>query len=479
VGPCQAVNSARGWWCERKRGKARLFDPDRWGIPKAAVRGLGADLRRFLKHFRSDFKTRTRDTSACALRYWRGQLTMEDQRNFANIERRLEPGKDGQQLQQFMSDSPWSAAAVYERIQGDIKEDRRLQPGGMLIVDETADAKAGEGSAGAGRQYNGREGQVDICQVATCLSFVHPVEGVWTLVDDELFLPEHWFSAPYAELRQKLGVPPDRTFQTKPQLALAMIRRAVQRGLPFERVAADDLYGRNRAFRAGLGQLPYALQVPLDTRICLSPRAHRLFPVMDVALWHRTRWQHLEVGPVERGRLSAKFVGLRVWTPNQEGQLEELWLVIRRDADGRLTFTLLNDPADTDLDTLVRASCQRHLVERVIEDGKFELGWDDFCARKYLAWEHHVALTAAALWFIAGVKLNWKERYQRDPRLKKTFELEVLPALSTANVRDLLQATLPLPRLGVARARKLVAEHLVNRARSTKSRLKKQREDSS
>jgi SRSO17 transposase len=436
-------------------------------------------LRRFFRHFRSCFKTRTRDTTACALRYWRGQLTLEDQRNFANIERRLEPGRDGQQLQQFMSDSPWSAPLVYERIQDDIKEDARFQHGGVLIVDETADAKAGECSAGAARQHNGRLGKVDLCQVATCLSFVHPANGVWTLVDDELFLPEHWFSPEYAELRQEVGVPAQRTFQTKPQLALAMIQRAVQRGLPFARVAADDLYGRNRAFRAGLGQLPYALQVPLNTPVCLSPRARQRFPVMNIALWHKTPWQPMEVGPVERGRLRAEFVGLRIWTPDRDGQLEELWLVIRRDPDGRLTFTLLNDPADTDLDTLVGASCQRHLVERVIEDGKFELGWDDFCARKYLAWEHHVALTAAALWFIAQVKLGWKESYHRDPRLKEIFQLEVLPALSTANVRDLLQAALPLPRLGPALARKLVAKHLVNRARSTSSRLKKQRENSS
>ena len=436
-------------------------------------------MRRFFRHFRSCFKTRTRDTTACALRYWRGQLTLEDQRNFANIERRLEPGRDGQQLQQFMSDSPWSAPLVYERIQDDIKEDARFQHGGVLIVDETADAKAGECSAGAARQHNGRLGKVDLCQVATCLSFVHPANGVWTLVDDELFLPEHWFSPEYAELRQEVGVPAQRTFQTKPQLALAMIQRAVQRGLPFARVAADDLYGRNRAFRAGLGQLPYALQVPLNTPVCLSPRARQRFPVMNIALWHKTPWQPMEVGPVERGRLRAEFVGLRIWTPDRDGQLEELWLVIRRDPDGRLTFTLLNDPADTDLDTLVGASCQRHFVERVIEDGKFELGWDDFCARKYLAWEHHVALTAAALWFIAQVKLGWKESYHRDPRLKEIFQLEVLPALSMANVRDLLQAALPLPRLGPALARKLVAKHLVNRARSTSSRLKKQRENSS
>jgi SRSO17 transposase len=117
---------------------------------------------------------------------------MEDQRNFANSARRLEPGQGGQQLQQFMSDSPWSAAGVYAQIQEDIKADPRLQRGGVLIVDETADAKAAEGSAGAGRQHNDRLGKVDLCQVATCLSFVHPAHGAWTLIDDELFLPEHF-----------------------------------------------------------------------------------------------------------------------------------------------------------------------------------------------------------------------------------------------------------------------------------------------
>jgi SRSO17 transposase len=162
---------------------------------------LGGELRQFYRHFRSCFRTRTRDTSAYALRYCRGQLTLEDTPNFANIERRLEPGRDGQQLQQFMSDSPWSAQSLYQCIQDDIRQGPRVEAGGVLIVDETADAKAGECSAGAARQHNGRLGKVDLCQVATCLSFVHPARGVWTLVDNELFLPEHWFSPQYAELR--------------------------------------------------------------------------------------------------------------------------------------------------------------------------------------------------------------------------------------------------------------------------------------
>jgi hypothetical protein len=83
-------------------------------------------------------------------------------------------------------------------------------------------------------------------------------------------------------------------------------------------------------------------------------------------------------------------------------------------------------------------------------------------------------LTAAATWFVAGVKLEWRDAYPRDPQLARQLELEVLPALSTANVRELLQAVLPLPELTPERAREVVAAHLVNRARSTASRLRTQ-----
>ena len=105
--------------------------------------------------------------------YLRGQLTMEDARNYANIERRL-TGGDGQGLQQFMTDSPWSGQKVFRQIQADIIAQPALREGGILILDESADAKAGRHSVGAARQRNGRLGKVDMCQVATNLAFYHP-----------------------------------------------------------------------------------------------------------------------------------------------------------------------------------------------------------------------------------------------------------------------------------------------------------------
>ena len=85
-----------------------------------------------------------------------------------------------------------------------------------------------------------------------------------------------------------------------------------------------------------------------------------------------------------------------------------------------------------------------------------------------------MALTAAALWFVAQTKFEWAQRYTRDPALAHQLQVEVLPALSTANVRELLKAVLPLPQLTPPEAMDLVITHLINRARSTSSRLKSQ-----
>ena len=119
-------------------------------------------------------------------------------------------------------------------------------------------------------------------------------------------------------------------------------------------------------------------------------------------------------------------------------------------------------------------SCQRSFTERTCEDAKTEIGWDEFQAQKYRAWEHHVALTGLAVWFVAQTKLAWAQAYARDPALARQLEVEVLPALSTANVRELLKAVLPLRQLTPAEAMDLVITHLIHRARSTSSRLKSQ-----
>ena len=115
----------------------------------------------------------------------------------------------------------------------------------------------------------------------------------------------------------------------------------------------------------------------------------------------------------------------------------------------------------------------RYLIERSNQDAKGELGWDEFQTRKYRAWEHQLAMTLLAAWFIAETRLDWMERFAQDPALLAKYEVDVLPQLSVGNVRELLRAAMPLPQLSPQEAAQLVASHLVNRTRSRKSRLKK------
>jgi SRSO17 transposase len=424
---------------------------------------------------------------------------MDVERNFANIDRRLNAG-DGQRLQHFMSNSPWSGAAVFDQIQADLRALPTLAQGSVLILDESADEKAGTESVGAARQYNGRLGKVDVCRVDTCLTYANVAVGLWTMIDGELYLPKEWVTPDFADQRQRLGVPEERTLLRKIDLGLRMVQRAKVNGLPFERLVCDAFYGRDAQFRADLQaeNIRYAADVPAHTVVYLQrPRVgvpkkrhpkgrtpthwqvlsrHRPHPVRALARSRQTPWQYVQVRYTERGWLEADFTTRRVWTITEAGQVREEWLVIRRDADGDYTYTVLNDVAETPLQPLVEASCQRYFTERLFQDAKTEIGWDEFQAQKYRAWEHPLALTALALWFVAQTKLEWREQYARDPELARQLEVEMLPALSTANVRELLKAVLPLPDLTPEEATQLVTHMLVNRARSTSSRLKAQQE---
>jgi hypothetical protein len=155
-----------------------------------------------------------------------------------------------------------------------------------------------------------------------------------------------------------------------------------------------------------------------------------------------------------------------------DGQAVAEWLVMRKELRGRVSYALSHASRDPSLEQLAWWKCQRYLVERSNEDAKSELGWDEFQAQKYVAWQHHVALTVLASWFVAQTKLEWAQTTDRDPDVARGFEVDVLPALSMANVRTLLQAVLPLPHLTPQQATDLVITHLINRTRSRKSRLK-------
>jgi len=477
-----------------------VWEPTRWGLYEVAVDDLADHLVRFCARFAHCFQTQTRDPSGAVLPYLRGLLSLDDQRTFSNIARRvIAPDDDGQNLQYFVSESPWATQTVLQQVQDEIRGTPALATGGVLLLDESADEKAGPTSAGAGRQHNGRLGKIEMSQVGTFLAFYKA--PVWVWVDGELFLPEHWFTPAMAAARWRAGVPPDREFATKVQLGWRMIQRVRERGLPFEAVACDDLYGRAGWFRRAMAAagIIYMAEVPATTQVYLAPpicplpaRADEVtaappdlalagavaVEVRAVAQRADTVFQSILVRHTERGALQDPFAMRRVWTLH-DGTVAEEWLVIRRHSDGRLSYALSNAPADTPHERLAWLKCVRHFVERTNQDAKSEAGWDELQAQKYRAWAHHLALVILVTWFVAQIKLEWGQTYARDPELACQLAVEVLPALSIANVRELFRAVWPLQPLTPAEARRLVAQHLVHRARATSSRLKAQQQSRS
>jgi len=210
-------------------------------------------VRAMWARYQACFRTQTRDTSENAWIYVRGLLTVDQARTFANIARRVQgPEADGQRVQHFMSASPWSAQAVLEQVRAEVARQPEIGTGNVLILDESADGKAGEQTAGAGRQYKGRLGKVALSQVGTFLARANEARRFWTWIDGELFLPERWVAPQQGTLRQHLGMPPERQFATTIELGWPMIQRVRAAGVPFAAVLCDELYGRSRWLRAQL-----------------------------------------------------------------------------------------------------------------------------------------------------------------------------------------------------------------------------------
>jgi len=244
--------------------------------------------------------------------------------------------------------------------------------------------------------------------------------------------------------------------------------------------------------------LPYMADVPRTTRVYLTrplwgvptkkkrkgrapTRPRVLSPEPSVAVWQvaqdpQTQWQTLRVRPTERGELVAPYAARRVWTLRDDQPAEE-WLVMRQESDGDIQYAFSNAPVETPLERLASMESQRYFVERSIQDAKSELGWDEFQAIKFRAWEHQAALTVLASWFVAQTQLDWAQRFPPDPSLAAELRIDRLPELSVANVCELLRAAMPLPRLSRQQARELVVTHLLNRTRSRQSRLEKSKQE--
>ena len=126
---------------------------------------------------------------------------------------------DRQPLQRFLGQSEWEHRPLIGVLVGQVAG-RIGEPDGVIVFDPSAFAKKGTKSVGVGRQWCGRFGKVENCQVGVYMGYVSRVEHA--LVDFRLYLPEDW--AKDRARRKEAGVPKEVRFQTRHQQALEMLK---------------------------------------------------------------------------------------------------------------------------------------------------------------------------------------------------------------------------------------------------------------
>jgi SRSO17 transposase len=330
--------------------------------------------------------------------FLRGLLGGVDRKNgwqLAEHAREMTP--DG--MQRLLTTTRWDPEALRDDVCGYVTE-HLGDPGGVLVVDETGFLKKGGKSAGVQRQYSGTAGRIENCQVGVFLAYASPKGRA--LVDRELYLPKEWASDPAR--RAKAHVPAQVGVATKPQLAQAMLERAVDAGVPAGWVTADEVYGSDARLRAWLEDhdLAYVLAVKA-TQPLWAAGEQGPAEVPARQLPPPRAWRRLSAGDGAKGSRVSDWARVALVRPGWPGR--GFWLLARRRlADGELAFYACFGPADTTLAELVQVAGVRWAVEECFQAAKDQVGLDHYRVRRWDAWYRHVTLVLVAQAFLAAVR---------------------------------------------------------------------------
>lgn len=282
------------------------------------------------------------------------------------------------------------------------------RPNGVLILDGSGFAKAGPESVGTQRQWCGRLGKEEQCQVGEFLAYA--AGGSVTLVDAELYLPKSW--AGDRARREKCYVPPDIEFQTGWQLAAKMVQ---QRGesLPHRWVVGDENYGRPTELRDLFHERgeQYLLEVPAKAKIKLVRGGDWTRADLWAEHLPRRAWEKFTVRDGEKGPITVRAVKARVYTPrgkDQGPERPEVLVVVRNDRENK-SWTYLGSDTRASLAELTRVGSCRHGVEQALEMAKGDVGLDEYEVRSWIGWHHHMTLTMMALWFLV-LEQRWLKK---------------------------------------------------------------------
>jgi SRSO17 transposase len=374
-----------------------------------AVRGcqdrLTVFLGRFLPHF---YRAEHRAHADLALR---GLVSGLERKTCEPIA--VAAGVHRKPIQTFVGAGKWDDEAVMAELRRHVGEVLG-HPDAILILDSSGFPKSGTESCGVARQWCGRLGKQDNCQLGVFLIYAAP--GGYAPLDRRLYLPKDW--AEDLARRDTTHVPAEVEFHEAWRIAEDLLERC-RKDLPHTWVTGDDEMGRPAEFRDWLRRNGerYVLDVPCNTSVrdleCRRPRRRRAgrgrkreAPFCRADAWAvrqpDSRWTRLTVRDGERGPLRVDAMTVRVRTKQERRVGPEERLVVMRtvEAKPRTHYSLSNAGPEVTLGELVQVRFTRHRIEEVFEAGKGEAGLAHYEVRSWVGWHHHMTLSLLALWFL-------------------------------------------------------------------------------
>lgn len=316
-------------------------------------------------------------------------------------------------LQDFVGCGKWDDEAVLGQLLEHVAEELGDEQG-VLIIDPSGFAKKGAESCGVARQWCGRLGKVENCQVGVFVTYA--ARQGHTLVGGRLYLPKEW--AEDGKRRVKCHVPAAVIFQEKWRIALELLGR-VSPCLPHRWVSGDDEMGRVSELREELRRRGerYVLDVPCNTLVREIDPAKGRGPFERIEVWAarqpRQRWQTLTMGAGSKEPQRVQALKRRVQTKDEEGRVGpgETALVVRTlGKEPRTYYALSNGSREEELAELVRAKLERQRVEEDFQTAKQEVGLGHYEVRSWVGWHHHITLSFLALWFVVLETMRLKKK---------------------------------------------------------------------
>jgi len=315
-------------------------------------------------------------------------------------------------LQQFLYRGRYSADKLRDQLQMYVNE-KLGEPDGVLVVDETGFLKQGKRSCGVKRQYSGTAGRIENCQIGVFLTYTSSKGH--TPIDRRLYIPQDWFDN--QERCEKAGVPKTIVFQTKPQMALDMIKNATSAGISYTWVTGDCVYGDYRTIRLWLEEQRKCYVFCVSGKEYLQDGWRQVSVSSILKNLDEKNWFVASCGEGSKGARVYDWQALEIKVPVVEGWKRYL-LVRKSRSDGELRAYVCFAPEDVSVLKLVEVAGRRWTVECCFAESKSLVGLDQYEVQSYSGWYKHITfacLAHALLTVLSSCSLDTKTIAQHGP----------------------------------------------------------------